>query len=66
MELPAILSALTGHPFTPDDVRTAAVHLLSLAPLLPAIVLTVMAVAPARRRPIDNGSRQRVPLSWGR
>lgn len=64
MELQAILSALTGHPFTPDDVRTAAVHLLSLAPLLPAIVLTVMAVAPNRRRPV--ASRRRAPVNLGR
>ncbi len=60
MDISAILSAVTGHPFTPDDVRAAACTCWSLAPLLPAIVLTVVAVAPSRRRSAASASRQRV------
>jgi len=50
MEFSTILSALVGQTITPDDVRTVAFQLMSFAPLLPAIVLTIMAVSGGRQR----------------
>lgn len=50
MEYSTILSALVGQTITPDEVRSAALQLMSFAPLLPAIVLTIMAVSGGRHR----------------
>jgi len=50
MEFPTILSALVDLPITPDDVRNAALQLMSFAPLVPAIILTILAVSRGRHR----------------
>jgi len=50
MEFSTILSAVIGQTVTPDDVRAVALHLMSFAPLLPAIVLTIVAVSGGRQR----------------
>jgi hypothetical protein len=49
MDLPTLVAAVTGQPITPESLRSAVVHVVSLAPLLPAIVLAVVAVARGTR-----------------
>lgn len=65
MDISTILPALAGHTVGPDAVFDAALQLLPFAPLLPALVLTILAVSPTRRRRIPPAT-MRAPLAPGR
>lgn len=43
MDIPTILAALTGHSVTSEDLRVLLVQGLSMAPLLPALALALVA-----------------------
>lgn len=76
MDISSILTALAGHTVSPDAVSHAALQLLPFAPLLPALVLTLLAVSPNRRRRARPATVQatipatmasvRAPLASGR
>lgn len=61
MDIPTILAALTGNSVTSEEVRTMLMHGLSLAPLLPAMALAIVAASGGGHRGMPAGRSRMVP-----